>query len=91
MHSLKLKKEKYKELYAFRKGKERKKKERKKKRDICCFTLPTWLNKAGSLKGKERKKEERKQRKKKKERHLCLRLCWCNIASTLNICLILTY
>ena len=72
MHSLKLKKEKYKELYAFRKEK----KERRKKRDICSFTLPTWLDKAGSLKAKERKKKEerKKRKKKKKERHFCLRL-----------------
>ena len=79
MHSLKLKKEKYKELYAFRKEKKKKRKENKKEERHLCFTLPTWLNKADSLKEKkERKKKERKKdrkkRKKKKEKHLCLRL-----------------
>ena len=58
MHSLKLKKEKYKE----------------KKR-----------------KEKKRKKEERKGKKEEKETFVFKTVCWCNIAGTLNICLVLTY
>ena len=38
--------------------KKRKKKKEKKEERLLCLTLPTWLNKADSL--KEKKKEERK-------------------------------
>ena len=41
-----------------------------------------------SFKSKERKKKEEKDCR---ERHLCLRLSAGDIASTLNICLVLTY
>ena len=91
MHSLKLKKEEYKEKKRKeRKKKERKKEKKKKKERHLCLTLPTWLNKADSLK---EKKERRKKEKKKEERETFVfkTVCWCNIAGTLNICLTLTY
>ena len=42
---------------------------------------------------KRKEKERRKKEKKKEERETFVfkTVCWCNIAGTLNICLIPTY
>ena len=49
-----------------------------------CLTLPSWLNKADSL--KEKKKERRKKRKKKNRRETFVfkTVCWFHIAGTLK-------
>ena len=73
MHSLKLKKEKYKELYAFRKEKKERRKKGKKKRDICVSHCRPGLTRK-EFKRKEGKKEERKEEKDCREKHLFLRL-----------------
>ena len=58
-------------MHSEKKRKERKRKERKKEGRHLCFTLPTWLNKADSL--KEKKERRRKEKKKRTvERDICV-------------------
>ena len=61
-----------------REKKRNKEKRRKKKRTVerdICFTQPTWLNEADSLKGKEEKKKKKRN-------------CFLNL---IIICLVVTY
>ena len=73
------------ELYEFRKEEKGRKKERKKRKKEnerhLCFTLPTWLNKADSIKEKKRK-ERKKERKKERETFVFKTVCWFNLLVT---------